>query len=85
MSNNPYIDQMKLPSSKPARRRKIVTKSDKKIADDEFMAAAIGDVEWLRQSLRDARGKINYDKNVRGENEEKGFYIVLKWQKDMRF
>ena len=35
------------------------------IADDEFMAAAIGDVEWLKQSLRDAGQDINFDKNVR--------------------
>ena len=28
------------------------------------MAAAIGDQEWLRQSLRGNRGKINYDKSV---------------------
>jgi hypothetical protein len=38
--------------------------NDKRIADDEFMAAAIGDVEWLRQSLKEQKGKINFDKNV---------------------
>ena len=37
---------------------------DKKIADDEFMAAAIGDSEWLKQSLRMKKGAITYDKNV---------------------
>ena len=37
---------------------------EKKIAEDEFMAAAIGDVEWLRQSLRGQKGAINYDRNV---------------------
>ena len=46
------------------RRTKLVTTQDKKIADDEFMAAAIGDVEWLRQSLRSKGGIISYDKNV---------------------
>lgn len=49
----------------PRKRRTRAGGNDKKIADDEFMAAAIGDVEWLRQSLREARGTINYDKNVR--------------------
>ncbi|OWF41470.1 uncharacterized protein LOC110462323 [Mizuhopecten yessoensis] len=45
------------------KRRPRAGGNDKKIADDEFMAAAIGDVEWLKQSLRDARGQINFDKN----------------------
>ena len=54
-------------SAKPFRRRRTRVGNDKKIQDDEFMAAAIGDVEWLRQSLRDQnlqKGEINYDKNV---------------------
>lgn len=54
-------------SAKPFRRRRTRVGTDKKIQDDEFMAAAIGDVEWLRQSLRDQhleKGQINYDKNV---------------------
>lgn len=46
------------------RRRRTKLTSDKKIADDEFMAAAIGDVEWLKQSLKDAGPDINFDKNV---------------------
>ena len=46
------------------RRTKLATTHDKKISDDEFMAAAIGDVEWLRQSLRSKGGNISYDKNV---------------------
>lgn len=53
-------------SAKPFRRRRTRIGNDKKIQDDEFMAAAIGDVEWLRQSLRDQnlqKGEINYDKN----------------------
>ena len=49
----------------PLRRRRTKLVSEKKIADDEFMAAAIGDVEWLKQSLRDAGQDINFDKNVR--------------------
>lgn len=55
-------------SARPFRRRRTRVGNDKKIQDDEFMAAAIGDVEWLRQSLRDqnlGKGQINYDKNVR--------------------
>ena len=47
------------------RRRRAKVTSEKKIADDEFMAAAIGDVEWLKQSLRENGSQINYDKNVR--------------------
>ncbi|XP_060565477.1 ankyrin repeat domain-containing protein 53-like [Ruditapes philippinarum] len=53
-------------SARPYRRRRTRVGNDKKIQDDEFMAAAIGDVEWLRQSLRDQKlehGQINYDKN----------------------
>lgn len=46
----------------PLRRTRLA--SEKKIAEDEFMAAAIGDQEWLRQSLRGNRGVINYDKAV---------------------
>ena len=45
------------------QKRKTVTQ-EKKIAEDEFMAAAIGDVEWLRQSLRGQKGVINFDRNV---------------------
>ncbi|KAK3094726.1 hypothetical protein FSP39_005473 [Pinctada imbricata] len=44
-------------------RRRMRFPNDKRIADDEFMAAAIGDTEWLRHSLREAKGKINFDKN----------------------
>ena len=32
-------------------------------SEDEFMAAAIGDEEWLRQSVRHSK-QINFDKNV---------------------
>ncbi|KAL8616561.1 hypothetical protein ACOMHN_036593 [Nucella lapillus] len=45
------------------RRRRPRVPSEKKIADDEFMAAAIGDVEWLKQSLRESGSQINFDKN----------------------
>lgn len=44
------------------KRRKTVTQ-EKKIADDEFMASAIGDVEWLKQSLRANKGAVTFDKN----------------------
>lgn len=54
------------------RRSKIGFSNDKKQSDDEFMAAAIGDTEWLRQSLRNNGGAINYDKNV--SNEKKFFF-----------
>ena len=51
-------------SARGARRRRTKLATEKKIADDEFMAAAIGDVEWLKQSLRDAGPDVNFDKNV---------------------
>lgn len=36
-----------------------------KTNDDEFMAAAIGDVDWLKQSVRSAKQHpVNLDKNV---------------------
>lgn len=49
----------------PLRRRRAKVTNEKKIADDEFMAAAIGDVEWLKQSLREVGSQIVFDKNVR--------------------
>ncbi|XP_059145680.1 ankyrin repeat domain-containing protein 53-like [Physella acuta] len=45
------------------RRRRTKITTEKKIADDEFMAAAIGDPEWLKQSLKDAGPELNFDKN----------------------
>lgn len=59
------------------RRRRTKVTNEKKIADDEFMAAAIGDVEWLKQSLRENGSQINYDKNVSKRSSEK-FYDVYK-------
>ncbi|KAI8482005.1 Ankyrin repeat domain-containing protein 53 [Branchiostoma belcheri] len=48
----------------PRRRtRRVVAVSKKKIVEDEFMAAAIGDVKWLEQSLRDGRSTTAMDKN----------------------
>lgn len=47
------------------RRRRTKLTSEKKIAKDEFMAAAVGDVEWLKQSLKAAGPGVAYDKNVR--------------------
>ncbi|XP_035674832.1 ankyrin repeat domain-containing protein 53-like [Branchiostoma floridae] len=48
----------------PRRRtRRVVAVTKKKIVDDEFMAAAIGDVKWLEQSLRDGRSPTAMDKN----------------------
>ena len=45
-------------------RRKTMTQ-EKKISEDEFMASAIGDVEWLKQSLRGReKGTNTFDKNV---------------------
>lgn len=33
------------------------------LGSDEFMAAAIGDTAWLRQSLKDGKNPANFDKN----------------------
>lgn len=46
------------------KKRRLIRSKDSARAEDEFMAAAIGDVEWLKQSLRLNGGEINYDKNV---------------------
>ncbi|XP_039251579.2 uncharacterized protein LOC120329036 [Styela clava] len=46
----------------PRRRRQLVIK-ERNISADEFMAASIGDVEWLDQSLRDGRNHSSFDKN----------------------
>ena len=62
-ANNPQPSRVS-PPTQTRRRSKLGFTSEKKIADDEFMAAAIGDTEWLRQSLRNNRGGINYDKSV---------------------
>jgi hypothetical protein len=48
----------------PAQRRRIRQVQEKRIGDDEFMAAAIGDLQWLRQSQKGLE-EINYDRNVR--------------------
>ncbi len=48
----------------PAQLRRIRQVQEKKIGDDEFMAAAIGDLQWLKQSQKGVR-EINYDRNVR--------------------
>ena len=65
-----------LDSAKSRKRRppRFANINEKKIADDEFMAAAIGDVEWLKQSLREAKGQINFDKNVR---KIKKIFVVI--------
>ncbi|CAH1784881.1 unnamed protein product [Owenia fusiformis] len=53
----------KSPQGQGQTRRRVI-KVEKKIADDEFMAAAIGDVDWLRQSVKDSRGgAVQFDKN----------------------
>ena len=65
MSQSPVKSDNKSPNVPRRRRTKLLQNgTEKKIAEDEFMASAIGDVEWLRQSLRGSKGKINFDKNV---------------------
>lgn len=47
-------------SSAHSRKQKKVV-----LQDDEFMAAAIGDLEWLKHALKKkSTGKIDFDKNV---------------------
>ena len=58
------VDETPKRNSKMLVRRKTITQ-EKKISEDEFMASAIGDVEWLKQSLRGReKGTNNFDKNV---------------------
>ncbi|XP_064603954.1 ankyrin repeat, SAM and basic leucine zipper domain-containing protein 1-like [Liolophura sinensis] len=57
---NTYSDSSNKGQTNLRRRTKI---TEKKIADDEFMAASIGDVEWLKQSLRDKKDGLSFDKN----------------------
>ncbi|XP_002738166.1 uncharacterized protein LOC100377534 [Saccoglossus kowalevskii] len=40
-----------------------VLRKNSKMETDEFMAAAIGDTAWLKQSLRDGRDATKFDKN----------------------
>ncbi|XP_070541222.1 ankyrin repeat domain-containing protein 53-like [Ptychodera flava] len=49
-----------LPGS--AGKPRIVRKNSK-LESDEYMAAAIGDTAWLKQSLRDGRDATTFDKN----------------------
>lgn len=56
-----YSDSSNKGQANLRRRTKL---TEKKIADDEFMAASIGDVEWLKQSLRDKKDVLSFDKNV---------------------
>ena len=50
-------------SSQFSKRRGKYGNDKNGVAEDEFMAASIGDVEWLKQSLRGKKG-INLDLNV---------------------
>uniref|UniRef100_H2YP52 Uncharacterized protein n=1 Tax=Ciona savignyi TaxID=51511 RepID=H2YP52_CIOSA len=47
---------------KSPKRRQIITKQAK-ITADKFLAASIGDVEWLGQSLMDGQDPCGFDKN----------------------
>ena len=46
-----------------------IAATEKKIGEDEFMAAAIGDVDWLKHTLKPKKGTqsqmMNFDQNVR--------------------
>lgn len=49
---------------KSGLKSRISTSVKERNSEDEFMAAAIGDEEWLRQSVRHSK-TINFDRNVR--------------------
>ena len=62
ISSTPHsktIESSSMKSKSPIKNLK-----ENKLGEDEFMAAAIGDTEWLRQSLRGSRGALTYDSNV---------------------
>ncbi|KAH9503227.1 Ankyrin repeat domain-containing protein 53 [Bulinus truncatus] len=61
--NSKSLGKESATSAPPLRRRRTKLMFEKKLADDEFMAAAIGDVEWLKQSLKEATSAVNFDKN----------------------
>jgi len=63
-AETPLSHKMAKISSVQKRKATHIQNQEKKIGEDEFMAAAIGDVEWLKQSIRGNRGAVNYDKNV---------------------
>ena len=68
MAPDSVVTAKSTPPSMMQRRTQDMKKTpgaEKKITEDEFMAAAIGDTEWLRQSVRGNRGQVNFDKNVR--------------------
>ncbi len=44
--------------------------------NDEFMAAAIGDTAWLKQSLRSGRDPSLYDRNVSEILQRLTFYTI---------
>ncbi|KAK2167329.1 hypothetical protein LSH36_29g01014 [Paralvinella palmiformis] len=62
-AETPLSHKMAKISSVQKRKATHIQNQEKKIGEDEFMAAAIGDVEWLKQSIRGNRGAVNYDKN----------------------
>ncbi|XP_077992524.1 uncharacterized protein LOC144446596 [Glandiceps talaboti] len=47
----------------PGSGRVRIVRKNSKLESDEFMAAAIGDTAWLKQSLRDGRNATTFDKN----------------------
>lgn len=58
-SVNPSNETSQTPSARLRRKGKIA------LQDDEFMATAIGDLEWLKQALKKKSPyQLDYDKNV---------------------
>lgn len=59
--------QVPLVSGAISERSSAHSRKQKKVVlqDDEFMAAAIGDLEWLKHALKKKSiGRIEFDKNV---------------------
>ena len=63
------------------RRPTRISLPEKKANDDEFMAAAIGDVEWLKHTFKGKKAtRMNYDKNVRVQT-----FLLLFFSSSTRF
>ena len=64
--SNVSVDGKTTMTSQRQRRPTRISLPEKKANDDEFMAAAIGDVEWLKHTFKGKKAtRMNYDKNVR--------------------
>ena len=80
-TSNPVSQRTDLPSQSPSAR--VRRKGKVSLQDDEFMAAAVGDLEWLKQALKKKAptAPIEYDKNVCQPvryNKPVKFYAIIQ-------